>query len=181
MNDHLEVLKTVARRLRSTGIQYMLSGSVAMNYYAEPRMTRDVDVVVALEAADADRIVELFESDFYIDVDTVREAVSRRGMFNAIDNRSVVKVDFIVRKEAPYRLEEFSRRRTVDVDGEPIVIVSPEDLILSKLAWAKDSRSEVQLRDVRSVIDTVPDLDWPYIERWALVLSIEELLREVRT
>jgi hypothetical protein len=59
-------------------------------------------------------------------------------------------------------------------------VVSAEDLILSKLDWARSSRSEVQLRDVRNVIAAQPSLDWPYLEAWAARLSLGDLLREVR-
>jgi hypothetical protein len=48
MSDGLVVLKLVATPLNGAGIPYMLSGSMAMNYYAQPRMTRDLDLVVEL-------------------------------------------------------------------------------------------------------------------------------------
>ena len=60
------------------------------------------------------------------------------------------------------------------------VVVTAEDLLLSKLAWAAESRSEIQLQDVRNLIRSVADLDWTYIERWATELTLGELLREVR-
>lgn len=60
-------------------------------------------------------------------------------------------------------------------------IVSPEDLLLSKLEWASDSHSDFQLRDVRSLIASVPGLDWAYIDRWAVELGVAALLAEVRT
>jgi hypothetical protein len=59
-------------------------------------------------------------------------------------------------------------------------IVSAEDLILSKLFWAKDSRSELQLKDVRQIIRAQTGLDWPYLERWAEQLAVTPLLTEVR-
>ena len=46
--------------------------------------------------------------------------------------------------------------------------------------WARNSRSEVQLRDVRNVIAAQLSLDWPYLEAWAERLSLGDLLREVR-
>jgi hypothetical protein len=64
MLNELEVLKDVAERLERAGIAYMLTGSVAMNYYAQPRMTRDIDLVVALDPSDAARIRNTFEPDF---------------------------------------------------------------------------------------------------------------------
>jgi hypothetical protein len=85
-----------------------------------------------------------------------------------------------VRKETPYRQEEFARRSAVDIDGVTMWLVTAEDLLLSKLAWAAQSRSEIQLQDVRNLIRSVADLDWTYIERWADELTLGELLREVR-
>ena len=55
MSEELEVLRIVAERLRGAGIGYMVTGSVAMNHYAVPRMTRDIDLVVELSVADVDR------------------------------------------------------------------------------------------------------------------------------
>lgn len=66
------------------------------------------------------------------------------------------------------------------IDGVTIQLVAAEDLLLSKLEWARESRSEVQVEDVRNLIACVPELDWPYVERWAPELGVEELLREVR-
>lgn len=52
MDDYLRVLLLVGKRLEEAGIPYMLSGSTAMNFYARPRMTRDLDIVVELKATD---------------------------------------------------------------------------------------------------------------------------------
>jgi hypothetical protein len=180
MPDELDVLKLVAARLDNAHVPYMVSGSMAMNYYAQPRMTRDVDIVVALDADDADRLAALFAPEFLCEVEAVRDAVRRHGMFNIIHHDSIVKVDFIIRKDLPYRREEFARRRSVDIGGAAVWMVSPEDLLLSKLHWAKDSRSELQMKDARNLIACVPDLAWGYVEKWAADLSVSALLAEVR-
>ena len=59
-------------------------------------------------------------------------------------------------------------------------VVSVEDLILSKLCWAKASESELQLRDVRTLLATVSQLDWTYLRNWADALGVSTLLDEVR-
>ncbi len=180
MSEQLDVLKLVVERLQQADVAYMISGSMALNYYAQPRLTRDIDIVVALRLEDAERVTNLFAADFYIDVDAVRNAISQLGMFNIIHYDHVIKVDFIVRKDTPYRQEEFARRSTVEVDGVAMWLVAAEDLLLSKLVWAAESRSEMQLQDVRNLIRSVADLDWTYIECWADALTVGELLREVR-
>jgi hypothetical protein len=78
----------------------MVTGSMALNYYAVPRMTRDIDLVVELSPQDGERIVDLFREDFYVDGEAVRRAIERREAFNAIEMTRVVKADFVVRKES---------------------------------------------------------------------------------
>lgn len=180
MSDESTVLFVVAERLDAASIPYMLSGSTAMNVYAEPRMTRDIDVVVEIGAADVDTIVRIFAADFYCDRDMVQQAVDHPGSFNVIHMPTVIKVDLIVRKDTPYRRAEFERRRTLVVAGHAIWVVAPEDLVLSKLSWGKPSHSEVQLRDVRNLIACVTTLDWSYLEHWATALDVADLLAEVR-
>lgn len=176
MNEQLEFVKQLANRLDSAGFPYMMTGSMAMAVYAVPRMTRDIDIVVEYRPEDAEKLAGLFAHDCYVDLDSVREAANNQGMFNIIHNEWFIKVDFIARKDEVYRKTEFNRRRTIDVEGTSVAVVSPEDLILSKLCWAKDSGSEMQQRDVRQIIESTRDLDWSYLEKWAADLSVVEVL-----
>ncbi|MBI1847926.1 MAG: hypothetical protein HYR86_13275 [Candidatus Rokubacteria bacterium] len=172
-------MTVVTGRLGSEHIQYMLTGSMAGNYYAVPRMTRDIDIVVEVASADAGRVCALFESDFYVDRDAVAEAIASRGVFNIIHQAYLLKVDFIVRKDTEYRRVEFARRRRASVEGHAFSIVTAEDLIISKLDWARDSRSESQLADVRNLVASIPDLDRAYLEQWTERLGLGDAYREV--
>ena len=178
--DQLSVLKLVTHRLDAHAIPYMATGSIAAGHYAQPRMTRDIDLVIDLVPDDAARVCEIFGDAFVCDPVAVRSAIERRALFNLIHTDAIVKVDFVVRKDTPYRQEEFRRRRLTTIDGQSIWIVSPEDLILSKLVWAKDSGSELQLRDVRGLMAAQPNVDWAYMNRWAPELSVSAVLQELR-
>lgn len=180
MTDQFSILTLVAGRLETAGIPYMLTGSVAAGYYAQPRMTRDIDLVIEVVPSDAGRVAAAFTPEFAVSLDAIRAAIARQGLFNLIHVEAVTKVDFVVRKDEPYRLEEFRRRRLVEIGGHPLWIVSPEDLVLSKLVWAKPSRSELQLRDVRQLLASVEALDMAYLNRWAASLTVVDLLREVQ-
>lgn len=179
MTSELDVLKIIINRLESANIPYMLSGSVAANFYTIPRMTRDIDIVVQVQAPDAERIYSLFSGEFYVDKDMIRNAVIERSMFNIIHNEGVVKVDFIVRKDSEYRKLEFERRRSILFEGSKINIVSAEDLIISKLYWAKDSMSEMQIRDVKNLLKTVSGIDSGYMAKWINTLGLEDIYKEV--
>jgi hypothetical protein len=178
VTEELEVLGIVTERREGAGIPYMLTGSMAANYYAVPRMTRDIDLVVELSLADADRVSDLFEADFYVDRDAVREAITRRGTFNLIYTELVLKVDCVVRKDSEYRREEFRRRRPVAIGELEVFLVAPEDLIISKLDWARDTHSEVQLADVKNLLGCA-GLDHDYLTRWISRLGLDPLYREV--
>lgn len=168
----------IAGRLESAGIPYMVTGSIAASYYAVPRMTRDIDIVVELSAGAADRFCALFEGDFYLDRDAVGAAIAGRGAFNLIHQACVIKVDFIVRKDSDYRRTEFARQRRGSIEGHGFAIVAPEDLIISKLDWMRETRSEVQLADVRNLLRSVPDLDRQHLAHWTDRLGLGALYRE---
>lgn len=179
MSEELEVLQIVHQRLALANIPYMVTGSMAMNFYAKPRMTRDIDLVVEVSASDLDRFIPLFQDDFYIERDMIQQALIQKTMFNLIHMPTVIKVDCVIRKDTPYRREEFSRRQTIIIEGNRLYIVSPEDLILSKLEWAKDTRSDTQLADIRNLLTMVTGLNRLYLEKWAYTLGVTQLLQEM--
>ena len=179
MIEQLEVFGDVVSRLDEVGIPYMVSGSMAMNYYARPRMTRDIDLVVEVQRESILRLQKALGDDYYFSADAALAAAARRTMFNLIHLAHMVKVDCIIRKDSEYRKVEFVRRRKVEVGGLTFYIVAPEDLVLSKLEWAKESHSELQLGDVRNILESMPDLDLGYLSEWAARLGLSELLAEV--
>jgi hypothetical protein len=150
MSEELEVLKIVTRRLNEAEIPYMISSSIAANYYTVPRMTRDVDIVVEMEQGDIDKFVGLFEKDFYLNRETVTNEVSCRGMFNLIHNRYVVKIDFIINKSSAYQQTAFSRRKQVLIEQSPMWFVSAEDLHEVEL--------QIDIQRGNTMNDTHPDV-----------------------
>ncbi len=179
MANEIDILKQVCLKLEQVGLPYMLTGSFAANFYAVPRMTRDIDIVVEILKPDVEKLVSIFKEDFYIDKEAITESIVHQGMFNIIHNESVFKIDFIVRKDSLYRNTEFQRRRHVQLDNAGIWIVSPEDLILSKLDWAKDSLSEMQLRDVRNLLHSIKNLDKEYLNTWIGMLQLGDIYKKV--
>ncbi len=178
MKNELDVVRDVSSRLQELGIPFMLTGSLAMNYYAQPRMTRDIDVVIELASRDVQRMVQRFSPDYYVAQSSVQRAIDHESMFNMIHQESVIKIDCIVRKRADYRRHEFERRAEITLSDFRTYIVRKEDLILSKLVWAKDSHSELQLGDVGNLLMT--DYDREYLDFWAIKLGVAELLKECR-
>jgi hypothetical protein len=174
--NEVDIVRDISRKFEQAGIAYMLTGSMAMNYYAQPRMTRDIDVVVAIVPDDVQRVIDLFRPDYYVSEQNIRESLAAESIFNLIHNESVIKVDCIVRKTSEYRRAEFDRRQKISILDFTTYIVSKEDLIISKLSWARDSHSELQLGDVKNLLTTGYDLD--YLKRWTRELRLHKLLEE---
>lgn len=179
MSEELEVLKLVTQCLNRESIPYMITGSIATNFYTIPRMTRDIDIVIELAEGKIDDIYKVFKGQFYVDKGMITEAIKQQKTFNIIHNETLIKVDFIIRKEAEYRRLEFKRRYPIKIEGTPMFIATAEDLVISKLFWAKESHSELQLGDVRNILKSVKDIDLKYIEKWVEKLGLENIYREV--
>ena len=107
MSEQNDVLKEVVKKLEEADFPYMVSGSVASSYYAQPRMTRDIDIVIELNLHNTDALIRAFSEDYYIDDVAARDAIAQTSMFNIIHLASMIKIDFIVRKHSPYRETEF--------------------------------------------------------------------------
>ena len=175
MNE-IDIVRDISQRFEQVGIAYMLTGSMAMNYYAQPRMTRDIDVVIAIAPEDVHRVAALFHPDYYVSEESIRESIVHESIFNLIHQDSVIKVDCIIRKRSEYRLVEFERRQRISILDFTTFIVSKEDLIISKLFWAKDSHSEIQLGDVKNLLAT--GYDAAYLQRWTHELGLDNLLEQ---
>lgn len=172
-----DVLGDFTKRLNNIGIEYMLTGSMALVHYAVPRATVDIDVVVKILPENIDKFIAEFENDYYIPTDRARQAARQKGMFNILNNQTILKIDCVVYKDSDFEINAFSRRQKVNYAGEfDVWIISKEDLILSKLNWAKKTRSERQMLDVASIIRN--GFERNYVEHWAKKLGVDELLQE---
>jgi hypothetical protein len=175
-----ELLATVVGLLDRAGIAYMVTGSLASSYHGEPRATRDVDIVIDPDPDSLAPFVEMLAAaGFYVDRDTALDALVRRTQFNAI-GPDASKVDFIIRRDRPFSIEEFARRQPADLLGTAGFVTTAEDLVIAKLEWAAVSGSDRHLRDVAGILAITETLDAPYIERWAAALGVSETWRRVR-
>lgn len=168
----IELFTHICKKLNEAKIDYMLSGSLALNLYTVPRMTRDIDVVIELKQSDINLFISNFKDRFYFNENTIREETNKKGMFNIIDTDTGYKVDFIVRKDSPYRKTEFERKKQVEMMGVDTWVVSIEDLILSKLIWIQQLQSDKQMEDITNLLDN-DHIDFPYLRHWIEKLKLQ--------
>ena len=170
-----QALGRIVRQLDHAGIPYMLTGSLASSLYGPPRSTMDIDIVIAPTPIQLKTLVQaLPQSDYYADLNMAMESLKQESMFNVIDQQTGWKIDFIIRKSRPYSQVAFERRRSEVIDTVPVIAATPEDVIISKLEWAKLGESSRQIRDVAGILKLQSaSLNRSYLERWIKELDLQ--------
>jgi hypothetical protein len=178
-----ELLKKTVAALEAAGTPYMLTGSFASSLQGQPRLTHDIDLVVAITRAAIGSLIAAFPApDYYLDETAITEAIAHKSQFNLLDALGGDKVDFWLLTDDPFDQSRFARRYVEEFEGQPLHVSRPEDTILMKLRWAEMSGgSEKQFGDALGVYELQREsLDLPYIERWVRVLDLAELWERLK-
>lgn len=175
-----ELLVDCLRRLNRAGLTYMVTGSMASNYWGVPRTTHDIDFVLQLPPSVVSQLVLAFQGDFFIDEESVRNAHRPPYQFNAIDSRSALKVDFWLLHGVPFEREMFSRRLQASLFDQPAWLATAEDVILHKLYWNRLTPSDRQMDDAAGVVAVQgPRLNTDYLRRWASELDVSAAIEDL--
>lgn len=158
-------------------IDYYVTGGFAVSVWGRPRATFDIDIVVKLlepkvkPLATALRKISKFG---YIDEETAQEALKNGGEFNFIDPETGVKVDFWAKISDEKTKLQFKRRVAKKIEKQNVYFVSPEDLILNKLLWYKESQSTRHIEDIESVLK-ISKVDKRYLKNWVEKLDVADI------
>ena len=177
--DIYAAIRPVIETFLAQGIPYHIGGSVASSALGIARTTLDVDLVADIRSSQVDSIVDALSATYYIDADTILEAVEGRSWFNLVHLTTMIKVDVFIPKETAYGREAFSPRRQerfAGDDEEKIFLASPEDVVLHKLDWFKRGGevSERQWNDLVGVLKVqAGNMDVVYLRRWADELGVD--------
>ncbi|MEN6305183.1 MAG: hypothetical protein ABFD96_20845 [Armatimonadia bacterium] len=182
--EQLDVLSDVAETLDRLGLPWMLVGSWASGLYGYPRMTHDIDVVLAYRESDVEALVAAFEERYDVDEYMLLDAARRKLMANIVHKELGDKVDLWPLKDEEYAQVALQRRVREEIQGVTMWVATAEDVVLSKLRWAALSQSEMQWNDVLGVVRMREDLDLRYLRHWAQALGLgaelEKLLTEAQ-
>jgi len=178
-----DLLRKIVQGLGEAGIPYMLTGSIVSSLQGEPRSTHDIDVVIEIQKSKVNRLAEAFPpADFYVDKESMIEAIDRQSMFSLIDLKGGGKVDFWMLTDEAFDQSRFKRRYEEPFMGIKMQVSSPEDTILAKLRWAKLSGgSEKQFTDALRVYEVqFGKLDLDYLEQWTKKLQAVSLWKRLK-
>ena len=172
------------RPLNRLGLRYIVSGSIASILYGEPRFTNDLDVVVFLRHDDIRRMVEAFPSpEFYVPpVEAIAAEIARpeKGQFNVIHVGTGFKADMFTTGRDDFNAWAFRHARTLDFKGEPVAVAPIECVIVRKLEYFREGRSDKHLRDIRGMLNVSGQLiDEPALQEWIQRRGVEAEWRTV--
>lgn len=178
--DLENTLKKVAKILQRLKIPYLVTGGVAIVVWGRPRYTADIDIIIELKREMVKAFVAVLEKEGYVDEDVVHEALKYQSEFNFIDHETSMKVDFWILKDSEFDRSRLKRARMRKIFGQKVSFSSPEDLILKKMLWFKESKSNRHLEDIHSVmVIEKNNLDFTYLKKWAKKQQSLDLLEEM--
>lgn len=185
MDEILDITFLVVDTFEELGIPYLVGGSLASSLHGIPRATQDVDIVARLTQRDVPLLVSALRENFYLDDETIREAVEQRGSFNLIHLRTFLKVDIFVARDDEASRAQLERRQRYEIEGDSprvLVVASPEDVVAHKLYWYRlgDGVSERQWSDAIGVLRVAAGrLDLEYLRHTAALFGVEDLLERM--
>jgi hypothetical protein len=156
-----EKVALLAQALTAAEVPHAFGGAIALAYYATPRGTRDVDINVFLPASGFDRVIEALAP---LGVDpptpTLRRTLERDEQVRLAWDRTPLDLFFSYNTLHDACLE---RRRRVAFGAAWITILSPEDLAIFKVLFARDK----DWRDLQEMLFAqAPDFDAAYACGW---------------
>jgi hypothetical protein len=175
MIPFIETFQNAIARLEEAQISYIIVGSIASMVYGEPRLTRDMDLVIDVSAADSKKFEILFQQpDYYCPpLEVVADEIRNRGQFNLLHVPTGLKIDVMIKKATSFDQSRFQRIQRVELwKGFSANLASPEDIIIKKLEFYREGGSEKHIRDIRGIVSNT-DLDKPYLNNWVTQLHLE--------
>jgi len=180
----------LVRELKKRGVKYVLVGAVPVQFYGRERLSRDVDVVVSLDERGAANLFELLKSGRYTVLYPLKHEqeinspndLTRLDLLKVRDAETQSLVDVILRPaEVGFKFggEPEERARTVILDGEQVLIPSPEDYLIMKLKSRRPGTHDFE--DIMSTLSTqFSHLDWAYLQRRAEEEKLTSLLNHYK-
>jgi hypothetical protein len=176
-----DLVVAVFDALAALGVPFMVSGSLASNFYGVPRATQDADLVLDLTTLPVEALAARLEDRFEVDRQVGFEAVtgSKRLVMRA--RGFAFDVELFGLTNEPHDLERFARRRHVEVLGRTVALPTVEDVIINKLRWFRLAGRRKDFEDARNVIAVQgPAIDWSYVRRWCTDLDLVAVLESAK-
>lgn len=180
--EQFNLLKKISKCFDTLNIPYFITGSIASMTYGEPRFTNDIDMVADIKEEHIPGLKKCFpEAEYYLNEESIVDALSRKSQFNIIHPESGLKIDIIIKKENDFDRKRFSRIKPITMEDTEIKFASPEDVILKKMEYYRMGGSEKHLRDITGMIKISRELiNLNYIEKWISYFDVAEIWEAIK-
>ena len=181
IQDSITLAGELHQILESVNIPYYVSGGVASSIHGEPRSTHNLDLVISNLTKTFWLVKTLEAAGYYCPTGAVEDLQrGREGLLNITHTETIANADLYVTDTSTFATSQRLRRRLLDVEEMPAFwVISPEDLVLQKLAWGRGSQSEKQWRDVLGILKLqTENLDYEYLTQWADNLGLLDFLSQ---
>jgi len=182
-NEQAQLLKIITDFLRKNKIPYMITGAWSAIYYGRPRASHDVDFVVELTKDNLQKALSAFKKlphTFFMQAETIEDAIDQKSMFNIIHSPTALKFDFWILTDEEFDKARFARRARVKILNQFMQMASAEDTILQKLKWYKMGKIEKHIVDAAFVYQIQKkNLDSSYLAKWTKKLDLEKYFRKL--
>ncbi|MEN3942657.1 DUF6036 family nucleotidyltransferase [Prosthecobacter sp. SYSU 5D2] len=165
--------------VESTGIKYMVGGSIASMNYGIPRATKDFDLVIDVHEPEFTSFLKAVDPFFTLDPQIYLESLTGTKRFILQHRTTAFEVELFIKSQDPHHLSMWDRKtqRRLVFSKREAWTPTAEDMIIQKLRWQRD-RDKMDVREMIGVQS--PNLDWPYIENWCDQHGTRALLEEIR-
>ena len=161
-NCEEDIIQIFLDAISKAGVDYCVIGGLAVNAYAEPVVSLDLDIVVY--TADIDATCKAVEDHFKIE------------HFAHSINLSSNKSDLRIQIQTDERYQDFiARAKTLSVLGYEMKVASVEDVLQGKM-WAYSDKQRRQSKRQKDLADIIRLVEiYPYLES-KLPGSIQKLI-----
>ena len=162
----------------------MITGATAAIIYGQPRVTNDLDLVIALDAPAVSALVRAFpDSEFYVPPEAViraEQARAQRGHFNVLHLTSGYKTDFYLAGRDALHAWALQRRRQIEWSKDiTLPVAPPEYVILRKLEYFREGGSSKHPADIKAIMATT-ELDRGALDEWIDRLGLKEVWTQLQ-
>jgi len=180
--EQTNILRHVVQTFENLSVPYVVVGSIASMAYGETRFTQDIDIIAALTLSDVPGFLSAFPQDeFYLDENSVRDAIKKNFQFKIIHPSSGQKIDVVLPRKDAWGIGQIARRRAVRIlPDKDVMIASPEDVILGKLWYFSMGGGDRHLRDIAGILRVTGEgVDRAEVTRWARELGYLDIWEQI--